>query len=183
MKKCIILIFAILVSANAMAGGINCTTLPEWSETIDGYQLNQRHVFCGEAGNNGKAKGFHAMPGGNAPSNYISSSPSDPANGAGIYTLRNIELIFSGRSYIKSFSSMFPKHCSQEQINKSIAYSLINTRGACAAPNWASCGPNAPQEGGKQYCLGENGVDFDIATAVLPGDKTWINTGFPIYKP
>lgn len=183
MKKYIVLVFGILMSTSIMAEGINCTTLPEWSGTIDGYQLNQHHVFCGETGKKGNAKGFHAMPDGNAPSNYISSAPADPANGAGVYTLKQIRLEFAGKQYVKSFSSMFPKHCSQAQVSKSIVYSLINKTGACASPNWASCGPNAPGEGGSEYCLATNGSNFDIATAVLPNDKTRINTGFPIYKP
>ena len=55
------LIFGIMVSTGVMAEGINCATMPEWSEAIDGYQLNQHHVFCGEAGKKDKAKGFHAM--------------------------------------------------------------------------------------------------------------------------
>ena len=183
MRKYFLLFFGVLVSSNLMAEGIDCANLPEWSVHINGYKVNQQHVFCGEAGKNGKAKGFHAMPGGNAPSTYISSSPSDPVNRAGIYTLKNIKLKISDKIYVKSFSSMLPKHCNQEQINKSIVYSLINTRGACAAPNWASCGPNAPQEGGIEYCVGDNGASFDIATAVLSDDQTRINTGFPIYKP
>lgn len=183
MKKYIVLVFGILLSTSLMAEGINCTTLSEWSETIDGHQVNLRHVFCGEAGKNDKAKGFHAMPGDNAPSNYVSSIPGDPANGADVYTLKQIKLTFAGKPYVKSFSSMFPKHCSQAQVNKSIVYSLINKTGACAAPNWASCGPNAPKEGGEEHCLAKDGSNFDIATAVLPSDNTRINTGFPIYKP
>ncbi|MEO7780282.1 MAG: EndoU domain-containing protein [Candidatus Nitrotoga sp.] len=183
MKKYIFLVSAILMSASIMAEGINCVTLPEWSEPVDDYRLNQRHVFCGEAGKKDKAKGFHAMPDSHAPSHYISSNPADPANSAGIYTLKQIELTFAGKQYVKSFSSMFPDHCSQAQISKSIVYSLINKTGACASPNWASCGPNAPTHGGSEYCLGTNGFNFDIATAVLPNDKTRINTGFPIYRP
>ncbi|WP_177186293.1 EndoU domain-containing protein [Nitrosomonas sp. Nm166] len=171
------------MSTSIMAKGIDCATLSEWSETIDGYQLNQRHVFCGEVGKKNKAKGFHAMPDGNAPSNYINSSPADPANGAGVYTLKQIQLRFAGKQYEKSFSSIFPQHCSQTQVSKSIVYSLINRTGACASPGWASCGPNAPKDGGNEYCLAANGAHFDIATAVLPGNKTRINTGFPIYKP
>ncbi len=177
------LIFGIMVSTGVMAEGINCATMPEWSEAIDGYQLNQHHVFCGEAGKKDKAKGFHAMPKGYAPSSYIHSIPADPANGAGVYTLKQIQLEFAGKQYEKSFSSMFPRHCSQAQVSKSIVYSLVNKTGACASPSWASCGPNAPEDGGNEYCLAANGARFDIATAVLPGNKTRINTGFPIYKP
>lgn len=123
------------------------------------------------------------MPGGDAPSNYINSRPGDPPNAAGIYTLKQIKLRFAGKRYVKSFSSMFPEHCSQAQVSKSIVYSFINKTGTCASPGWASCGPNAPNEGGNEYCLATDGANFDIATAVLPSDETRINTGFPIYKP
>lgn len=166
-----------------MAEGINCATLPEWSETMEGYQLNQQHVFCGEAGRKDKAKGFHSMPTGNPPSHYISSMPADPVNGAGVYTLKQIRLTFASKSYVKSFSSMFPEHCSQAQVIRSIVYSLINNTGACGSPTWALCGPNAPADGEGEYCLATNGSSFDIATAVLPSNKNRINTGFPIYKP
>lgn len=183
MKKIYLLLLILFTSNGVFAEGIDCDILPEWSNKIDGYQLNLHHVFCGEAGKKSRAKGFHAMPGGNAPSNFISYSPGDPTNKAGIYTLKNIKLTFAGKTYKKSFSSMFPKSCNQVQITNSIVYSRINSRGPCSSPGWASCGPNAPESGGTKYCVAENGSFFTIASAVLPGGTKRINTGFPIYTP
>ncbi len=165
--------------------GIDCDTLPAWSDEIEGYQINLHHIYCGEPGRKGRAKGFHATPLGDAPSNYISSEPADGPNGAGIYAIRKVDLMFNGAIYVKSFSSMFPRHCSFEQINNSIVYSLRHSRGGCVspAPTWASCGPNAPAEGGGAYCTGSDGSGYTIASALLPDNETRINTGFPIYQP
>lgn len=182
MKRYIILALLILVSANAKATGIDCNALPAWSDPIDGFQVNQHHVFCGEPGKNSSAKGFHSTPNNESPTSYISSTSVNPPNRAGIYTLRQIKLSFNGKQYVKSFSSLFPSHCSQAQVNKSIVYSIQNKTGSCADPNWASCGPNAPAEGGADYCVGTNGAPYTIASALLSGTQK-INTGFPIYKP
>lgn len=171
-----------LFGSVATAAGIDCASLPDWSNPIDGYRVNLHHVYCGEAGNNGSAKGFHAMPNGEAPSDYVASEPGDKPNAAGIYTLKRIKLKLGGSEYTKSFSSMFPKHCSPEQINQSIVYSLANSSGSCTDPSWASCGPNAPDgSSDKKYCLGSNGTKFTIASATLRGEAKKINTGFPIY--
>jgi Bacterial EndoU nuclease len=177
-----ILALLFVFSPVAQAAGVNCAMLAEWSASIDGYAVNQHHVFCGESGKNGAAKGFHSMPGGEAPSTYISSRNADDPNGAGIYTLRNIKLNIDGTDYTKSFSSMFPKACSMDQINRSIVYSLVNSSGACSAPDWAQCGPNAPiNSKDATYCLGSNGNQFTIATAKpTGGTPKKINTGFPI---
>lgn len=185
MQKIIILALGLLGSSTAMAEGINCENLPEWSDSIDGYQVNQQHIFCGQPGNRGNAKGFHAMPNGAPPSSYISSTPVGQPNSAGVYQLKDINLKFNRHPYVKSFSSVYPKHCTQAQINKSIVYSYVNRTGSCAAPNWASCGPNAPTDAKQngEYCVGNDGSIFEIATAVLPNEQTKLNTGFPIFKP
>lgn len=171
------------LSFNANAEGIDCNTLPSWSQSIDGYKVNLHHIYCGEPGKKGRAKGFHSMPNGDAPSDYVSSTNADGPNKAGIYTLKKIHLKFNGANYIKSFSSMYPKSCSMDQVNNSIVYSLTHSTGNCAAPNWAKCGPNAPSEGGAKYCTSEDGSIFTIATAVLSSDPKKLNTGFPIYTP
>ncbi len=177
-----IVLVSMLFSSMAAAAGIDCNSLPEWSAPVDGYKVNLHHVFCGEPGNNDTAKGFHAMPGGEAPSDYVSSDSADKPNAAGVYTLRNIKLKFGGKEHTKTFSTMFPKHCSQDQINQSIVYSLANTGGSCSNPGWASCGPNAPSGStDKKYCLGNNGHSFTIASAPVRGEPRKINTGFPIY--
>lgn len=183
MKYAVTFVVGLLMSGNALAQGLDCSALPAWSAVVDGYQVNQHHVFCGEAGKQGRAKGFHAMPGGKPPSDYLGAVKADPANGAGVYTLKQVRLSIEGREFVKSFSSMFPSHCTQAQVNQSIVYSLRNKTGACASPGWASCGPNAPKGGGQAYCVGRDGSNFTIATAVLSNDSRKINTGFPIYRP
>lgn len=163
--------------------GIDCTTLLEWSTPIEGYHVNQHHVFCGEPARADNAKGFHATPGNSPPSSYLSATHGDGPNLAGIYTLRKIKLEFNGAEHNKSFSSMFPTHCSQAQINRSIVYAHSNSQGNCASPSWAKCGPNAPSTDNISYCQGRNGSSFEIATAALPSDRYKINTGFPLYTP
>lgn len=188
-KMSILLILLILLpmvvaasdSELADDAAIDCSTLAEWSSPVAGYQLNLHHIFCGESGKRGRAKGFHSMPNGIPPSSYASAILADKANGAGVYTFEDVELIFDGRRYKKSFSSMFPNHCRAEQVMMSIIYSLQHSQGRCASPGWAMCGPNAPKQGGDEYCVGTDGSQFSIASAVLPRDKQKINTGFPIY--
>lgn len=182
MKKYFVLPVGLALSAGAAAAGIDCSSLPAWSAAINGYQVNQHHVFCGEPASGGSAKGFHSMPNGEAPSTYLSSTPAAGPNAAGVYTLKNINLKFGSTTYVKSMSSMFPNACSQAQVNNSIVYSLQNATGNCANPSWAKCGPNAPPTGGAAYCLASDGSTYQIATALLSGTKK-INTGFPIFVP
>ena len=161
--------------------GVDCDTLAEWSDPIAGMRVNQHHIFCGEPARRDRAKGFHSMPGGIAPNNHEDSQAGDPANAAGIYSLRNIELLFNGRQYEKTFSTMYPKRCSLDQVNHSIVYANQNARGSCANPSWAQCGNSAPRNNNSgQYCVGDNGRPFTIATAVLQREPSKINTGFPI---
>ena len=189
MKKIFLLIVFFLLPMVVSAAGdegeaslvIDCQAIPEWSLPIEGYQLNLPHVFCGQPGKRDRAKGFHSMPDGIKPSSFIAGKLADKANGAGVYTLEQVELSFAGKRYQKSFSSMFPNHCSAEQVIGSIIYSVKNSGGNCASPGWAKCGENAPSAGGEQYCLAADGSTFTIATAVLPREKSKINTGFPIY--
>jgi len=176
-----------LISASSVsfAAGVDCDTLADWSDPIGEslLEVNQHHVFCGEPSKKGSAKGFHATAGGEFPSSYVSSTDASSVNAAGIYTLRKIKLQFHGEEYTKSFSSMFPKHCSVSQINESIVYSRLHSTGSCSGTGWAQCGPNAPADDttGK-YCI-TNDASFDIASAVLTKEPSKINTGFPIYTP
>jgi len=147
MRYCWLLLSGCLSSQLTFASGVDCNTLAEWSSAIGSskFEVNQHHVFCGEPGKKGAAKGFHASVDGVFPSSYVSSTGAEPANSAGVYTLRKIKLDFHGKEYTKSFSSMFPKNCSLAQINQSIVYSRLNSTGTCAETSWAQCGPNAPE--------------------------------------
>lgn len=169
---------------SGQAFAINCDTLDEWSSAIDGKQVNLHHVFCGEPSKNDRAKGFHAFPKGVKPSNFQSAQPTDAPNAAGVFTLRQIKLEFNGKVYTKSFSSMFPEHCSADQITASIVYSNTTSTGNCSNPSWAQCGMSAPASGATDgYCNGDDGKPFQVASALLYDDNSKINTGFPIYQP
>lgn len=175
---------ALTTAAPAFADGIDCTALEEWSEPVEGYKVNLHHVFCGEARRDGRARGFHAMPHGAAPGSFVSAEDGAGPNAAGVYTLRDVELRFSGGRYRKRFSTMFPDHCTANQVIRSIAYSRVHGTGSCASPAWARCGPSAPPAGDRTaFCVGMDGTTFTIASAALPGDDTRITTGFPIYEP
>lgn len=172
------------LSGGVQGAGIDCRATAEWSRDIDGFQLNLHHVFCGEAGRGDRAKGFHAMPHGQAPSSYVTSTPADAPNAAGVYTLRDIGLKFDGAQYTKRFSSVFPNACSALQVAYSIIYSRQHSTGNCAAPGWAQCGPSGPAADSPDkagYCLGDDGKPFPIASALLPNSQK-INTGFPIFE-
>jgi hypothetical protein len=118
------------------------------------------------------------------PSNFQSAQPTDAPNTAGVFTLRQIKLEFNGKVYTKSFSSMFPDHCSADQITASIVYSNTTSTSNCSNPSWAQCGMSAPETGATDgYCNGNDGNPFQVASALLYDDNSKINTGFPIYQP
>ncbi|MCF6217489.1 MAG: EndoU domain-containing protein [Gammaproteobacteria bacterium] len=161
--------------------GINCSTLPHWSKPIKSIQLNLKHIFCGEINRKGRVVGFHAMPNGHPPSSYRDAELADQPNRQGIYTLRNIQLIFK-EQHRKGFSSMFPSHCSAEQIKHSIVYSIHQQQGKCTSPSWASCGPSNPGVSDSKFCTGLDGRSYLIASARLRDNPQRINTAFPIYQ-
>ena len=166
-----------LCFSSAGAAGIDCNSLEKW-KTVDGYTVNQHHVFCGEINRRGKAVGFHSMPKRQRPSTILSYD--GVCNVPGIYTLRNIQIDFHGEKGTKSMSTMFPNACTMEQVNKSIAYSAQHSTGKCSSPGWANCGPSAPSRGDTfAYCTTEGGKPFTIASAFVGGTKK-INTGFPV---
>ena len=172
------------------ADAVPCETLPHWSTPIPTgtdsgatARVNLHHIFCGEPGRRGRAKGFHAVPGGlsrSAPRPYVNHGGMEGPNAEGVYTLRNITLRFEGETYDKFLSTMFPDACTQAQVLRSVVYANTHNAGSCANPHWAVCGPSAPPDGGTQYCLGNNGKAFTIAGAPKRNGK--INTGFPIYE-
>lgn len=159
------------------AAGINCDTLPHWSRGTT--QVNLHHIFCGEKNRSGKAVGYHANPGGNTPSTFVSVRTKGTPNAAGLATWQQITLNLAGSNLVKPLSTMFPNSCTQDQVIKSIVYASQNATGSCASPSWAKCGPSAPSSGNRSsYCLGKNNSVFTIATATPRNNK--INTGFPI---
>ncbi len=168
-------------SPHSAVAGIDCNTLPHWSKPIEGFQLNLKHIFCGEINRKGRVVGFHAMPNSHPPSSYHDAVLADKPNLQGVYTLRNIQLIFN-EPHRKGFSSMFPSHCSAEQIKHSIIYSIQQQQGKCASPGWARCGPSNPDTNDSKFCNGLDGRSYLIASAQLRDNPQRINTAFPIYQ-
>lgn len=159
------------------AAGINCNTLPSWSNGSP--KVNLHHVFCGEINRKGRAVGYHANPNGQTPNTYISHKGGQSANSAGVYQWRKIKLSLEGKTVQKPVSSFFPDKCSQSEITRSIQYAATHVVKSCSNPSWAKCGPSAPASGSKNgYCVGNNGRAFTIATALNRSGN--INTGFPV---
>ncbi|WP_369127486.1 EndoU domain-containing protein [Candidatus Entotheonella palauensis] len=171
------MITLLIAIATTQAAGIDCGKLPHWSS--DNPQVNLHHIFCGEKNRSGRAVGYHANPGGNTPSTFVSVGTKGAPNAAGLATWRQITLNLKGSNLVKPLSTMFPNSCTQNQVVKSIVYASKNATGSCASPGWAKCGPSAPSSGDRNsYCLGKNGSVLTIATAAPRNNK--INTGFPI---
>lgn len=172
------IIFSCVLSYSAMAEkGVNCNTLAQWSN--GNPQVNLHHVFCGEVNKKGNAVGYHSNPNGQTPTTYKSHNGGDASNKAGVYVWDKISLTLKGKTLVKPLSSMFPNHCSQMQIIKSIQYSSNVSKKSCTSPSWAQCAPSAPSSGDlSSYCLGDNKKALTIATALNSGK---VNTGFPIY--
>lgn len=160
---------------------IDCATLPHWVKLDNGLQLNQQHVFCGEWTHN-RPKGFHARPQGMNPTSVAQFTVQSQPNAAGIYTGRWSHQKDPGKN---KFSSMFPDHCSTEQILHSISYATTSANNAqCPAgsPDWTQCGLNKPATGDNQeqrYCS-QDGKFFTIGFA--PAKQGKINTAFPIFE-
>lgn len=167
------------LTGNVAASGIDCSKLPQYSNTNP--QVNLHHIFCGEI-KKGAAKGYHANPGGETPSTYVARKVSADRgpNPQGLRTWFDIQLAVNGQTAIKSMSSIFPYNCTQDQIVNSVVYSSLHSSKNCAGQSaWVNCGPSAPNTGTKQYCLGDDGSIFTIGTSTPQDNK--INTGFPVY--
>ncbi|SFP61016.1 EndoU nuclease [Nitrosomonas cryotolerans] len=158
---------------------INCSTLPRWVTLHNGLQINQQHIFCGEWRKD-RPKGFHSRPNGLNPSTIAYFTIQDSPNAAGVYTGR---WSYQHRLNKNKFSSMFPDHCSIEQVLNSISYASAYSSPHCpsGSPDWLTCGQNKPpitEENSIQFCS-INNQSFTIAFARLKDGR--INTAFPIY--
>ncbi|MBU1429736.1 EndoU domain-containing protein, partial [Myxococcota bacterium] len=152
--------------AQPVATAIDCAQLPEWTQRPKGPQLNQRHVFCGEWDERkGRAKGFHAQPGGRTPRGVTALRVTQKPDARGIYGGR---WAFTERPGAEKFSTMFPDSCTQAQVIESILYAEGHRQPCPAdAPGWAWCGPSKPAQGGEGYCEVKGGQPFIIAGASL----------------
>ncbi|WP_020593487.1 EndoU domain-containing protein [Kiloniella laminariae] len=133
-------------------------------------EINRKHIFCGEVGNN-RAKGFHSRPGGQNPVT-VNTDDADVVqhrvlvNGvevpSGLYNLRDFEITDHGVTAVKAISTMYPDHCSYNDVLTAIAYASNNQ-------NRLSGGT----------CLTDQGEEFPIQIYWLNG---YINTAFPIVQ-
>ncbi|MGI9334436.1 MAG: EndoU domain-containing protein [Gammaproteobacteria bacterium] len=165
-------------TGTATGAAINCRTLAHWTGTGSGPRINQRHVFCGEWDKRRSTpKGFHSRPGGRNPGTVAKLEISQRPDSAGIYGIR---WRFSGEHGDDKFSTMFPDHCTREQVLASIGYAAQHRqRCPSGAPHWAWCGPSAATgDRAKGYCTGKDSTRFTIAGGTL--DDGRINTAFPL---
>ncbi len=166
-----------IVATPAIAGE-NCLGSPHWISTPTGRYINHTHIFCGELNRRGRLVGFHSRPQGENPSTVLDFNITQPANRQGIYAGR---WTYSGTTRDNKFSTLFPDHCSEQQVIHSIAYAEAQ-RVACpaGAPHWAWCGPNRPAdaEHDSRFCQAKDGSSYMIAGASLTDGR--INTAFPL---
>lgn len=152
---------------------VNCPVMPDRS--FSNPPVNLPHIFCGEW-RNGKAKGFHSRPNGKNPVTIAEFVVTQPENSQGIYGGR---WSYRGHSHKDKFSTFFPNPCTYSQVVNSIVYAA-NHPTSCpeGAPNWASCGPNRPQESGVGYCQAMDKSIFTIALRFLNNGN--VKTAFPL---
>lgn len=120
-----------VVDCSAGAAEFTNVTVPNSDPAVQ-VTINRKHVMCGEV-SGGRAKGFHAEPGGTPPSSvaftdettltpyeiYIDGRWTE----TGLYDLRrfNITDAGNGQTRNKPISTMFPDHCTEEDVLKAIA--------------------------------------------------------------
>ncbi|WP_085905486.1 EndoU domain-containing protein [Kiloniella majae] len=137
------------------------------TDPVQTVEVNRKHIFCGEVKKK-KAKGFHSRPGGDNPETVDTSTAGitqyrvvvDGVEVAtGLYNLTNFDITDNGVTAVKAISTMFPDHCSYNDVLTAIAN----------ASNGDDSGPT---------CRTLQGADFPIQVYYL-GDGR-INTAFPI---
>ena len=133
--------------------------------------VNAQHIFCGEINNSGKAVGFHSRPGGKNPES-VSGTP-EPRNDPhipGVYTLSQFHIAQGGRGAVKALSTLYPDHCSAQDVIAAIQHAYITGIRGDNSFN----GPSGPT------CTDNNGKPFRIQgyTGMRNG-RIFIITGFP----
>lgn len=140
-----------------------------WAGPSD--DVNVRHVFCGEIGDNGKVKGFHSIQL-KASSTVVRNVTHVPTHTpAAIY---DAQVDFNnGRHKLSTF---FPDQCTESQIIMSIDHAFKNQTGP--HPQWGVLGNSAPSDNAEGYCLTTDGKPFQIRMGLIDGDSK-VNTAFP----
>ena len=133
--------------------------------------VKAQHIFCGEINRSGKAVGFHSRPGGSNPDSIDNTrSPRPDPRRPGIYTLSRFRINEDGQSATKALSTMFPDHCSAEDVLAAIRHAFNTGR--------RSDGAFSGMSGTR--CTDLNGQAFHIQgfTGTMSG-RTFIITAYP----
>ena len=171
-----------LLSAQPASAEVDCDVLPEFItvDMPDGQEvtINQRHIFCGEV-RDFRAVGFHAQPNGETPNTVIFDDQTRETTyqvlvqnqwvANGIYDLWDFLIAEDGEAqaaYPKYRSTMFPDHCSQEEVIDAIAYAALDQEGMS--------GPT---------CLTAQGVEFPVTVFWDDDgdneDTAYVDTAYP----
>jgi hypothetical protein len=110
----------LLANLAAAAARVQCPQPDSGGNPI----VHNQHIFCGEINSRDRAVGFHSRPGGENPdtvtnTNNISVPPGAPA---GIYNLRDFDITQDGTTRRKTISTMFPDHCSKDDVVAAIQH-------------------------------------------------------------
>ncbi len=170
------LICAITLNHTA-AAAVDCNNLDRMV-TINNVHINQRHIFCGEITRN-RAVGFHAQPNGDTPTTIIFDAYSWKTENSkwfdrqnrwaqdGIYYLYDFEVTYGPHNAFKSRSTMFPDHCSKENVLNAIAH-------ASDPNNHDLSGPGCRTSLGSEFRINV----FWLYDATL---GWFVNTAYPTY--
>jgi len=170
-----LIVGAMIIHAGIASAQVACDeTQDHWvtvnvpgTDPVQTVEVNRKHVFCGEVKKK-KAKGFHSRPDGNNPVTVNTAHAGIAqytvvVDGAqvptGLYNLTGFDITDNGVTAVKAISTMFPDHCSYNDVLTAIAN----------ASNGDDSGPT---------CRTLQGADFRIQVYYLPDGR--INTAFPI---
>ncbi len=131
--------------------------------------IDIRHIFCGEV-SDGRAKGYHARPGGFDPSG-INTSVAETGDGpyAGTYTLRGFEISDGGETAEKGLSTMFPDSCSRREVMRAILHAYRTGKRT----------EGRFEGSGGAHCTASDGTPIGILGFTHTAPRFHIRTAFP----
>ncbi|WP_162938093.1 EndoU domain-containing protein [Kiloniella sp. EL199] len=137
------------------------------TDPVQTVEINRMHIFCGEVKKK-KAKGFHSRPNGDNPKTVDTSTArltqyrilvGGVEVPTGLYNLTGFDITDNGVTAVKAISTMFPDHCSYDDVLTAIANA---SHGDLSGPT----------------CRTIQGADFRVKVYYLRDGR--INTAFPI---
>ncbi|RED52368.1 EndoU domain-containing protein [Aestuariispira insulae] len=166
-----------MLTPQSASAAVDCDTLPQFATVVmpddTEVDINQRHIFCGEV-RDFRAVGFHAQPNGETPNTVdfdnltwdityrIRVANQWVANG--IYEMRDFLIAEDGDTnvaYAKYRSTMFPDHCSKEDVLNAIAYAAVTPQGLSG-----------------QTCLTSQGLQFPVVV-FWDQNGDYVDTAYP----